>query len=83
MIAPAPVSAPTPAFAPASTGAKKTFASIVKPSDNDVVEASKDDKMNNTNEPLRKVNIRNCRVTYKGTLVVKVSSENDGESAVA
>ena len=39
--------------------------------------------MSKANAALNKVNVRNARVTNKGTLVVKVSSENDGESAVA
>ena len=87
----APVSAPTTASAPDSTAAKKTFASImrttqhifVKPSDNDVVFASKTEMMNKANENLKKINVRKCRVTNKGVLVVKMSSENDRESAVS
>ena len=75
-IAPAPVAAPT--SAPASTAAKKSFASIVKttqpiivkPSDSDAAVASKEEMLSKANEALKKVNVRNARVTNKGTLVV-------------
>ena len=87
--APAPVSAASPVTASASTAAKKTFASIVKtkqptivkPSDNDVVVASKSELMTKANEALKKVNNRNCRVANKGALFVEVSSENYRENA--
>ena len=38
--------------------------------------------MSKDNEGLKKVNVRNTRVTNKGTLVVEVSSDKDRESAV-
>ena len=90
-IAPAPVAAPTSAPAPVSTTAKKSFASIVKttqpiivkPSDSDAAVASKEEMLSKANEALKKVNVRNARVTNKGTLVVEVSSENDREGAVS
>ena len=86
-LAPAPVSAPASTSArvsaPAFRYANKRFASIVKtmqpiivePTD-DVVVASKEEMMNRANEALTKVNVRNGRVTNKGTLIVKVSSLN-------
>ena len=87
--APAPVSAPASTSAPAPMNASKTFASvvkntqpiIVKPSDSDVNVTSKE-MLSKANEALKKVNVRNARVTDKGTLVVEVSSEKDRESAV-
>ena len=40
---------------------------ILKPSDNDVVVASKDEMTSKDNEDLKKVYVRNARVTSKGT----------------
>ena len=82
-IAPVPVSSPTSDSAPASTAAKKSFASIVKttqpiilkPSDSDAAVPSKEEIMSKANEALKKVKVRNARNTSKGTLVVEVSSE--------
>ena len=44
----------------------------MKPSDNDVVVARKDDMMSKANEALKKLKVRNCRVTNKGMLLVEV-----------
>ena len=70
---------------------KKTFASIVKttqpiivkPSDSDAAVARKEEMMSKANKALKKANVRNGRVTNKGTLVVEVSSENDREGAIS
>ena len=39
--------------------------------------------MSKANEALKQVNVRNCRVTNKGALVVEVTFENDRENAVS
>ena len=62
---------------------KTTQPIFVKPSDNDVVVANKDEMMSKADEALKKLNVRNCRITNKGTLFVEVSSKNHGENAVS
>ena len=90
-IAPALVSPPTSATAPTSTDAKKSSALIVKkmqpfivkPLDSDAAVASKEEIMSNANETFKKTNVRNARVTNKGTLFVEVFYEMDREGTVS
>ena len=60
--------------APAATAAQNTF---VKSFDDGAAATSKSETMSKTNEASKNNNFRNATVTYKGTSVLDLSSEND------